>query len=61
MELNINKIHRELKRLGKNQSWLANEAKMSRQLLSYLLKKKSVGGAEKIGKALDIDPRDLIK
>ena len=61
MELNTDKIKKELRRLGKNQTWLANQADMSRQLLSYTLLKKSLSGAEKIGRALDIEPRDLIK
>lgn len=61
MKLNTDKIHKELKRLDKSQSWLAEKAGMSRQLLNYLLKSQSFKGAEKIGKALDIEPRDLIK
>ena len=61
MELNTNKIYKELRRLGKSQSWLAKEAGMSRQLLSYLLKAKSLKGIENIGRVLDIEPRDLIK
>ena len=40
---------------------IAEKAGISRQLLSYLLRSKSLKGAEKIGRALDIEPRDLIK
>ena len=61
MKLNTPKIKNELKRLGKTQTWLADKAGMSRQLLSYVLLKQALSGAEKIGKALDIEPRDLIK
>ena len=61
MELNTDKIKKELKRLGKNQTWLADQAGMSRQLLSYVLINKALTGATPIGRALDIEPRDLIK
>ena len=61
MELNTDKIKKELTRLGKTQTWLADQADMSRQLLSYVLINKALSGAEKIGRALDIEPRDLIK
>ena len=61
MKLNTDKIKSELKRLGKTQTWLADRAGMSRQLLSYVLIKQALSGAVKIGKALDIEPRDLIK
>ncbi len=61
MKLNTDKIFKELDRLGQTQSWLAEKAGISRQLLNYLLKKQSLKGAEKIGGALDIEPRDLIR
>jgi len=61
MELNTKKIMAELKRLDKNQLWLANQCKQSRQLMSYWMRNKTIKAAEPIGKALDIEPRDLIK
>jgi len=61
MELNITKIKQELERLGKNQSWLAAKMKCSRQLLFYMVKSKKITHAERIAKALNLDPRDLIK
>ena len=61
MKLNTDKIFKELDRLEQTQTWLAEKAGMSKQLLNYLLKQKSLAGAEKIGRALDIEPRDLIK
>ncbi len=61
MKLNTDKIFKELSRLEETQTWLANESGMSKQLLNYLLKKESIAGAKKIGRALGIEPRDLIK
>ncbi|MDO9463727.1 MAG: hypothetical protein Q7J67_00255 [bacterium] len=61
MELNTLKIKQELERLGENQAWLANKMKVSRQLLFYMIKSKKITHAEKIAKALNLDPRDLIK
>ena len=60
MELNINKINRELKRLDKTAYWLAREAGVSKQLVSYWFRTKSLSGAERIAKALDLDPKDLL-
>ena len=60
MELNTKKIDRELKRLGKNRSWLAKEFKVTRANISYIMNKKPITQAERIGKLLGIDPRDLI-
>jgi len=61
MKLNTNKIKQELKRLGKSQSWLATKMKVSRQLLFYMIKSKKITHAERIAKALNLDPRDLIQ
>lgn len=60
MKLNTLKINKELKRLGKSQKWLATKIKVSPQLLYYWLKKQNLRGADKIGKALNISPKDLI-
>ena len=61
MELNIDKITKELKRLDKTPYWLANKIGTSKQLVGYWMRTKSLSGAEKIAKALGLDPRDLIK
>ena len=61
MELNTYKIRRELKRLKKTQGWLANKMKISKQLLSYRLNSRRITHAEGIAKALDLDPKDLIR
>ncbi len=61
MELNVEKIKVELKRIGKNQSWLAKEMGVARQYLSYIFKHKPITQAERIAKALNLDPKDLIK
>ncbi len=59
--LNTDKIDAELSRLGKNRSWLANQIDISRQAMSRIMKDKPITQAERIGKALGIEPRDLIK
>lgn len=61
MELNTDKILRELKRLEKTVYWLAQEIGTSRQLVTYWLQEKSLRGADKIAKVFDIDPKELIK
>jgi len=60
MELNVKKIKDELLRLGKNQTWLAKKMDISKQGLSYKLLSKKITHAEKIAKALNLNPRDLI-
>ena len=61
MELNTQKIKKELYRLKQNQTWRANKMKVSRQLLSYMILSKKITHAERIAKALNLDPRDLIR
>jgi len=61
MKLNIDKIKSELTRIGKNQSWLANKLGVSRQRVSSIFRMASLKNAERIGKVLDIEPRDLIR
>lgn len=60
MQLNTHKIINELKRLGKNRTWLANQLNTTRQNVSYILKSKKITHAEKIARVLDFDPKDLI-
>lgn len=67
MELNIKKIDAELKRIDENWWGLFKllkkvypKSKVSWQLVRYWRDKKSLKGAEPIGKALNINPRDLI-
>jgi len=61
MELNIEKIDQELRRIGKNRSWLAEQFNISRAAISYTMKRKPISQAERIGKLLGIEPRDLIR
>ena len=60
MELYVQKIKKELKRLKRNQSWLSRKMGISRQLLSYMITSKKITHAERIAKALGMNPRDLI-
>ncbi len=61
MKLNTNKIEKELKRLGKSKGWLAKKMNVAPPMVSYIMREKPITQAEKIGKILDIDPKDLIK
>ena len=62
MELNTTKILREMKRLGLTYEEIAKKAGLkSRQSAFYLLKSKSIHGAGPFAKALDVDPKDLLK
>ena len=60
MRLHVKKIHAELKRIGKNQAWLADHAKVSRQCLSQRLLSGKVQHAEFFAKALGFAGKDLI-
>ena len=62
MELNVKKIKAELDRIGWTYQRLAEESGLrTKQSVFYYFKSKSIRGAEKFGKALQIDPKDLLK
>lgn len=61
MKLNTEKIINELSRVSKTQSWLANQLGITRQYISYILKKRPITWADRIAKILNMNPRDLIK
>ena len=61
LQLNTEKIKAELTRIGKDQSWLAEQLSTTRQNVSYMLSRNSIKAAEKIGNVLGIEPKDLIK
>jgi hypothetical protein len=60
MKLNVKKIEKELKRLGKPKVWLAKQCGISRALLNYRLQNKTLKGVEGLAAVLDYDPKDLI-
>jgi len=62
MELYIEKIDEDLRRMGKSRYWLACQTGRDYQLVYYWLKTKSIAGAEAIAKVLKYsNPKDLIK
>lgn len=61
MKLNIIKIKARLKRLRRNQSWLADAMGISKQLLSHRLKSEKIVFAEDIAKAIGVRGKSLIK
>jgi len=61
MKLNVDKIKKELKRIGWSYQRLAEESGIrTKQAVFYYFKSESIRGAEKFGKALQIDPKDLL-
>ena len=62
MELNTEKIKKEFDRLGWTYEKAAEKTGLnSRQAVHYYMDSKSIRGAEIFAKALDIDPKDLLK
>lgn len=61
MELNTDKILQELERLGKTKTWLAEQIGVYPSWITHIFKDKPITQAERIGKVLGIEPRDLIK
>ena len=63
MKVNLKKVEKELKRLGWSRSDFARKMKISRQLCHYYFTRpiKSFKIVERMAKALDIDPIDLLK
>ena len=61
MKLNIEKINRELKRLGWNKPRLAKELGMTRQGIYYYLSSgPTTWKVERLAKILNLDPKDLL-
>ena len=61
MQLNIEKIVKEMKRLNLTYQKLGDMAGISKQMAHYYVKSGSHKGAEPFAKAFDVDPKDLIK
>ncbi len=62
MELNIEKIRREMQRMDINQARLAELSKVEPATISWLLKNKrtTFGTLDKISKALGVESKDLL-
>lgn len=61
MELDVDKIESEMIKQDRNKSWIAKKAGVSPQLVLYWLQTRTIKAAEPIGKALGIEPKDLLK
>ena len=61
MKLNTDKIIKELIRLDRTRTWLANKCGISRSLLDYRMKTQILNGVEDVARVLDYDPKDLIR
>ena len=62
LRLKTDKVRNEMKRLGLSERALAElmKPKTSKQLVNYWLKIGSLAGVERIARALDLEPKDLI-
>ena len=63
MDLNRKKIRMELERLNKTPSWLAKEMGVTRGWVDLILNQRygnTLKTITRVGKALGIDPKDLI-
>lgn len=60
MKLDIEKILKELKKVGRNKVWLANQIGCSRQALNYILKIGPEKAAVKIAPVFGLGREDLI-
>ena len=62
MKVNSNKILNEIKRLGWSQAKLADKVGVTRQAIDYILKAKvtKIATLNKIGRVLELDPKDLL-
>jgi transcriptional regulator len=58
--LNVSKIKKELTRQGLTQMWLAEKLGCTRQNVGYIMQKKPVKMAGKIGRILGFAAKDLI-
>ena len=63
MNLNSNKIHAELDRIGMTQARLAELCKMTKQGLSFALRQKTCSWRtlEKIAKVFQLNPKELLR
>ena len=62
MKVNSEKILSEIRRLGWSQARLAKEIGITRQAINYIIKESvtKISTLNKIGKALNFDPKDLL-
>jgi len=62
MELNIEKIDRELKRLGLSKYILAQKMGINKETIYSIFRRKStkISTINQIAKILDVDPKDLL-
>ncbi len=62
MKVNSKKILNEIKRLGWSQAQLAEKIGITRQAIDYILKERvtKLETLNKIGKVLELDPKDLL-
>ena len=60
MELNIEKIQKELNRLNQSKRWLAVKIGVDRQLVDYWFTSKTIKAADRIAQVLGYEPKDLI-
>ena len=60
LELNIKKVLAEMERIGMTQAEAARGCGVSRQLMFYWLKNRTIKAAPALGKLFNLSARDLI-
>ena len=61
MELNVEKIRNELKRIGKGPTWLALKCVVHKRTVFYWFDSRTIKAADRIAEVLDMEGKDLIK
>jgi hypothetical protein len=61
LQLNTDKIQKELDRIGKNRAWLATQMGNTQAMVNYLFDKKPLSLAPKLARIFNMDAKDLIK
>lgn len=60
-KLNTKKVRIALGLRDKNETWLAKQCGVSKQVLSDWMKRESLAGVKPIAKVLGFEPKDLIE
>jgi len=61
MELNVEKVQRQLDQIDKTFGWLAGQISVARSHMKYWVDHKSPAGAKPIAEFFGLEEKDLIK
>jgi transcriptional regulator len=60
MKLNVIALRVELAKIGKTQTWMADQCGCTKQNISHIIKHERVNLVPRMSEVLKIDPKDLI-